>query len=90
MAITVGDFHSPLRLLEQRPKSRAQLRRLLLNQELPRLRRLVRQLSAGVHKLEQATAELVGAQKASEQRLRRLEDAAAELVGAVGAPRART
>ncbi|MDR7564805.1 MAG: hypothetical protein QN185_03780, partial [Armatimonadota bacterium] len=85
MAFTVRDFHSLVRLLEQRPEWRAQLRRLLLSQELLRLPRLVRQLSADVQKLQQATAELVEAQKGTERRLQRLEDVVAELVGAVGA-----
>ncbi|MDR7531682.1 MAG: hypothetical protein QN213_13070, partial [Armatimonadota bacterium] len=85
MAFTVRDFHSLVRLLEERPEWRAQLRRLLLSQELLRLPRLVRQLSADVQKLQQATAELVEAQKGTERRLQRLEDVVAELVGAVGA-----
>ncbi|MDR7392693.1 MAG: hypothetical protein QN182_11545, partial [Armatimonadota bacterium] len=82
MAFTVRDFHSLVRLLEQRPEWRAQLRRLLLSQELLRLPRLVRQLSADVQKLQQTTAELVGSQKATEQRLQRLEEVTARLVEA--------
>ncbi|MDR7600651.1 MAG: hypothetical protein QN191_11925, partial [Armatimonadota bacterium] len=82
MAFTVRDFHSLVRLLEQRPEWRAQLRRLLLSQELLRLPRLVRQLSADVQKLQQTTAELVGSQKATEQRLQRLEEVTARLAEA--------
>jgi len=42
----------------------------------------VRQLSADVQKLQQTTAELVGSQKATEQRLQRLEEVTARLVEA--------
>ncbi len=82
MAFTVRDFHSLVRLLEERPEWRAQLRRLLLSQELLRLPRLVRQLSADVQQLQQTVSQLVEAQKDAERRLQRLEEVTARLAGA--------
>ncbi len=93
MPFTVRDFHSLVRLLEQRPEWRAELRRLLLSREILTLPRLVRQLSADVQKLQETVARLAEAQERTErelaesraqaeQRFARLEEAITRLTEA--------
>ena len=59
MAFTVRDFRDLVELLEQHPEWRAELRRLVLTEELLTLPQLIR--------------DLVDAQQHTEQRLERLE-----------------
>jgi hypothetical protein len=56
MAFTVDDFHDLLRLLDQHPEWRAELRRHVLGDELPELPVLMRQLTARVEALAEAQA----------------------------------
>lgn len=89
MAFTVQDFHDLVELLQQQPDWRAELRRLVLSEELLTLPQLVRQLADSqqrveqrLGRLEQAVAELVEAQRRTEQRVDRLEQAVADLADA--------
>ncbi len=82
MPFTVSDFHDLIRLLEQHPEWRAELRRLVLTEELLSLPTLVRELveaqarSEGrLARLEEAVARLEEAQIRTEERLARLEEA---------------
>lgn len=75
MAFSVQDFHDLVRLLETHPEWRAELRRLLLTDELLELPRLVRELAAKVDALTEA-------QTRSEERFGRVETALANLADA--------
>jgi len=82
MPFTVSDFHDLVRLLEQHPEWRAELRRLVLTEELLSLPALVRELteaqrSAGerLARLEEAVTRLTEAQQRADERLARLEEA---------------
>ncbi len=84
MAFTVDDFHALLRLLEQHPEWRADLRRVLLTEELLGLPQAVRALIDQVARLAQAQArtearleELAQAQARTEARLEELAQAQA-------------
>jgi hypothetical protein len=74
MAFTLEDFHDLVELLEQRPDWRADLRRLILTQELLDLPALVRELveaqrqaQARLERLERAVETLVQVQQRSEE-----------------------
>jgi prefoldin subunit 5 len=54
MAFTVSHFHDLMRLLEQHPEWRAELRRQLLTEELLSLPAVVRELTQNVRALEEA------------------------------------
>jgi hypothetical protein len=69
MAFTVRDFRDLVELLEQHPEWRAELRRLVLTEELLALPQIVR--------------ELVDAQQRTEQRLERLETTVQALADAL-------
>ncbi len=69
MAFTVTDFHDLVRLLEAHPEWRAELRRLVLSEELLRLPETV---DERVDRLEAALATLAEAQVRTEARLTRL------------------
>jgi len=82
MSFTVRDFPTLLRLLQERPEWRAQLRAVLLGEELLGLPQLVRELAEEVRQLAEAQrqgaqqlARLEEAQIRSEKRLARLEEA---------------
>jgi hypothetical protein len=66
MAFTVRDFHDLVELLEQHPEWRAELRRLVLTEELLALPQLVRELVEAQQRTEQRL-------EGTEQRLERLE-----------------
>jgi len=81
VAFTVEDFQDLLRLLEARPEWRAELRRLLIPDELLELPAVVRQLAEDIRHLtaaqrrtESLVAQLVEAQSRAEQRLGRVEE----------------
>jgi hypothetical protein len=76
MAFTQNDFHNLVRLLTEHPEWRAELRRLVLTEELLDLPAIVRDLA-------QAVRELAEAQRQAEERLRRLEERQAALEGRV-------
>jgi len=59
MAITVNDLHDLIRLLEEHPEWRAEMRRVLLTDELLQLPDLVRDLIEAQRRTEQQLAELV-------------------------------
>jgi signal transduction histidine kinase len=75
MAFTVEEFHDLIRLLEQHPEWRADLRRLLLSDEILSLPDVVRELAHEVRLLAEA-------QKRTEERLLQLEEQVRELVHA--------
>ncbi len=82
MAFTVEDFSGLLRLLHEHPEWRAQLRAILLGEELLSLPQLLRELADEVRRLteahrrgEERLARLEEAQIRSEERLARLEEA---------------
>lgn len=54
MAFTVSDFHDLMRLLDQHPEWRAELRRLLLTEELLSLPQVVRELAEAQARTEEA------------------------------------
>ncbi len=62
MAFTVADFPHLLRLLEQHPEWRAELRRLVLTDDLLGLPALVRGLAEAQTRTEARVAELAEAQ----------------------------
>jgi hypothetical protein len=75
MAFTVQDFNDLVALLTQHPEWRAELRRLVLTEELLALPQIVRDLLEVQQHTEQQVAQLVGAQQHTEQQV-------AQLVGA--------
>lgn len=87
MAFTLEDFHDLVELLEQRPDWRANLRRLILTEELLALPSLVRDLvesqRQAAARLERVEARLEGVEsrlQGVESRLERLEGAVETLV----------
>ncbi len=77
MGFSVQDFHDLVRLLEAHPEWRAELRRLLLSEELLELPYLFRELVVKVEAL-------VEAQTRTEERVGRLEEVVAKLDERVG------
>jgi hypothetical protein len=76
MPFRVEEFHDLVRLLEQRPEWRAEIRRLVLTDELLAL---PEQLGKFQAQTEQRFEELAAAQKRTEERFAILEDRLAEL-----------
>ncbi|MDQ7030817.1 MAG: hypothetical protein Q9O62_14115 [Ardenticatenia bacterium] len=86
MAFTVHDFHDLVRLLKAYPEWQAELRHLLLSEEILALPDLARELlraheraAERLDRLEATVAELVEAHRRAEERLDRLEATVAEL-----------
>ncbi len=79
MAFTVKDFHDLVRILEQHPEWRAELRKLLLPEELLSLPQLVQELGQRIKDLSQEVTRLVEAQRRAEERLARAEERLASL-----------
>lgn len=82
MPFRVEDFVDLIRILEERPEWRAELRRLVLTDELLKLPEQIRALTASVERLVEAQARaeerlgrLEEAQIRTEERLQRLEEA---------------
>lgn len=69
MAITVNDLHDLIRLLEEHPEWRAEMRRVLLTDELLQLPDLVRDLIEAQRRTEQQVAELVEVTRQHTQQL---------------------
>jgi hypothetical protein len=89
MPFTVADFHDLARLLYDHPEWRAELRRLVLTDEMLELPALVRQLAESqramaqeLRALAQEQRALAEAQRRTEERVGRLELALAELAEA--------
>lgn len=85
MPFTVSDFRDLIELLEQNPSWRAELRRLVLTDELLQLPKVVEDLAAtvdrlarnmeeGFRRVDKAIADLAAAQQRTDQRLQRVEE----------------
>ncbi|HAF71335.1 TPA: hypothetical protein DCL37_08380 [Candidatus Acetothermia bacterium] len=89
MGFTVKEFHDLVRILEQHPEWRAELRRLLLPDEVLALPQLVHELITAqrrseerLTRLEETVARLAEAQAHAEKRLERLEETVTRLAEA--------
>jgi hypothetical protein len=82
MPFTVEEFRDLLRILEERPEWRAELRRLVLTDELLTLPELVRALVEAQRRTEEQVGALVEAQRRTEARVGILEDHVAALTEA--------
>src|SRR5438067_2421320 len=78
MAFTVQDFPDLIRLLEEHPDWRAELRRVLLGDEILALPAIVARLAAAVEKLAEDVRHLTERMDAVESRLERVEDTQVE------------
>lgn len=83
MAFSVQDFQDLVRLLEQRPEWRIELRRLVLTDDLLGLPAVVRELAGQVHTLALTVAELAEAQRRTQDELRALAKAQQRTEGEV-------
>jgi len=83
MAFTVQDFHDLVTLVTQHPEWRAELRRLVLTEELLALPQIVHDLAEAQQRTEQQIAQLVEAQRRTERQIVRLQDDVGELKGIV-------
>jgi len=90
MAFTVQDFHDLITLVTQHPEWRAELRRLVLTEELLALPQIVHDLAEAQQRTEQQIAQLVEAQRRTERQIVRLQDDVGELTGIVLEQRYRT
>jgi tetratricopeptide (TPR) repeat protein len=77
--MTVDDVRDFLRLLGEHPEWRAELRRLVLAEDVLALPQLVRALAEAQGRTEEAVARLAEAQARTEERVGRLEEAVARL-----------
>ena len=82
MVFTVRDYHDLVTILTQNPEWRAELRRLLLSEDLlalpetvKNLSRIVEELAEAQRRTEQRVEELAEAQRRTEQRLEELAEA---------------
>ena len=75
MAFTVEEFRDLLRILDERPEWRAELRRLVLTDELLALPELVRRLTEAQQRTEERLTALTEAQQHTEERLIALTEA---------------
>ena len=71
-SFTVEEFSDLVKILEEYPRWRAELRRLLLTEELLELPAIVRELAEAQKVTERRVAELAEAQKATERRIEEL------------------
>jgi len=72
MAFTVQEFHDLVALLTQHPEWRAELRRLVLTEEILTLPQIVRDLVEAQQRTEQQVAQLAAAQQRTEQQIAQL------------------
>jgi multidrug efflux pump subunit AcrA (membrane-fusion protein) len=84
MAFTVEEFQDLIRLLQERPEWRADLRRLVLSDELLALPELVRELVQAQQRTEVRVGRLEEAQQRTEVRVGRLEEAQQRTEARVG------
>jgi hypothetical protein len=82
MPFTVSDFQDLVRLLEQHPEWRVELRRLLLTDEILALPEIVRRLAEAQERVEVQLAELVEAQRQAAEAQRLTDQRLAELAEA--------
>jgi hypothetical protein len=85
VSFTIDDFQDLLRLLEQRPEWRADLRRHVLTEELLALPALVRELADGQAALTRQVEALAAAQARTEVQVGALADRVGTLADRVGA-----
>lgn len=85
MAFTVNDLQDLMRLLGERPEWRAQLRPLILGDDLDRLPRIVQELAEAQQRTEARVLELAEAQRRTEVGLTSLGQKIDELVATVKA-----
>ena len=74
MAFSVEDFHDLVRLVEQRPEWRAELRRLVLTDDLLELPAIMRALVEAQQRTEEQVRALAEAQRRTEQRVGLIEE----------------
>jgi hypothetical protein len=72
MAFTVQEFHDLVALLTQHPEWQAELRRLVLTEEILALPQIVRDLVEAQQRTEQQVAQLAAAQQRTEQQIAQL------------------
>jgi hypothetical protein len=65
--VTINDLHDLVRLLREHPEWQAELRRLILTDELLELPSLVRQLVEAQRRTEEQVAQLTEAQRRTEE-----------------------
>ncbi len=82
MSFTVNDFSDLTRLLAERPEWRAELRRLVLTDDILELPAIVRELAEAQRRTEQRVEELAEAQRRTEERLDALTKRVEELAEA--------
>ena len=75
MPLAAGDYWELSRLLEENPELRADLRRLVLTQDLLDLPGIVRELAEAQRRTEERVGDLAEAQRRTEERVGRLEEA---------------
>ena len=80
MAFNVEDFHDLMRLLEEHPEWRAELRRQVLSDELLDLPAAIQRLTDAQERTEQRLGALTEAQERTDQRLGLLEERMAALL----------
>ncbi|MDW8289540.1 MAG: hypothetical protein RMM06_02360 [Armatimonadota bacterium] len=78
MPFTVSDFEDLLRLLQERPEWRERLRALILPEEILTLPQLVRENTEAIRELRQTVAELVEAQRRTDERLEQYREESRE------------
>jgi hypothetical protein len=83
MAFTVTDMQELTKILTLHPEWRAEVRRLVLTDELLALPQAVQELFAAEQRTEQRIGELAVAQQRTEERLQRLEASVTELTRVV-------
>jgi hypothetical protein len=82
MAFTVEEFRDLVRILEEHPEWRAELRRLVLTDEILTLPELVRALVEAQRRTEEQVAALVEAQRHTEEQVTTLEERVVSLIAA--------
>ncbi|HVO24267.1 MAG TPA: hypothetical protein VMW56_11620 [Candidatus Margulisiibacteriota bacterium] len=75
MAFAVADFHDLVRLLEEHPEWRGELRRLLLTDDILELPKIVGELAAAQQRTEARIEQLAEAQRRTEARIEQLAEA---------------
>jgi hypothetical protein len=87
--VTINDLHDLVRLLREHPEWQAELRRLILTDELLELPSLVRQLVEAQRRTEEQVAQLTEAQRRTEEALGRTQAQVAQLKRRNAVPKSR-
>ena len=80
--MTINDLHDLVRLLTEHPEWQAELRRLILTDELLELPLIARQLVEAQRRTEEQVAQLTEAQRRTEEALGRTQEQVAQLIEA--------